>query len=83
MFSGLDRQRIAIRETAIHLRLGGSGPPVLLIHGYPQTHVTWHKVAPQLAQYFTVVVPDRRGYGDSAAREPDDQHRAYSSAAQH
>ena len=81
MFAGFERQRIPTRETEIHLRIGGSGPPVLLIHGYPQTHVTWHKVAPQLAQHFTVVVPDLRGYGDSAAPVPDDQHRAYSKRA--
>jgi haloacetate dehalogenase len=45
---------------------GGSGPPLLLLHGYPQTHVMWRKVAPRLAEHFTVVVPDLRGYGDSS-----------------
>jgi haloacetate dehalogenase len=81
MFPGFARQRIPTRDTEIHLRIGGSGPPVLLIHGYPQTHVTWHKVAPQLAESFTVVVPDLRGYGDSAAPEPDPQHVVYSKRA--
>lgn len=78
MFDGFERRRIATRETEIHLRIGGTGSPVLLVHGYPQTHVTWHKVAPILAEHFTVVVPDLRGYGDSAAPEPDAEHRAYS-----
>lgn len=81
MFEGFESRHIPTRETTIHLKIGGSGPPVLLVHGYPQTHVTWHKVAPVLAQHFTVVVPDLRGYGDSAAPEPDDEHRAYSKRA--
>jgi haloacetate dehalogenase len=50
----------------IHLEIGGSGPPLLLLHGYPQTHVMWHRVAPSLARDFTVIAPDLRGYGDSA-----------------
>jgi haloacetate dehalogenase len=81
MFPGFARQRLPTRDTDIHLRLGGAGPPLLLIHGYPQTHVAWHKVAPHLAESFTVVVPDLRGYGDSAAPEPDPQHVAYSKRA--
>ena len=81
MFPGFARQCIPTRDTDIHLRLGGSGPPVLLIHGYPQTHVAWHKVVPHLAESFTVVVPDLRGYGDSAAPEPDPHRVAYSKRA--
>lgn len=49
----------------IHCRIGGEGPPLLLLHGHPQTHVIWHKVADQLAENFTVVAADLRGYGDS------------------
>jgi haloacetate dehalogenase len=81
MFPGFARQHIPTRATEIHLRLGGSGPPVLLLHGYPQTHVAWHKVAPHLAESFTVVVPDLRGYGDSAAPAPDAHHVVYSKRA--
>jgi haloacetate dehalogenase len=57
----------------------GDGPPVLLLHGYPETHVTWHKVAPRLAERFSVYVPDLRGYGDSSRPTTDgDRHLNYS-----
>lgn len=65
MFEGFETKRIDVGGVGIHLRQGGSGPPLLLLHGYPQTHVEWHKVAPSLAEHFTVVCPDLRGYGDS------------------
>ena len=65
MFEGFARDRLAGNGVAIHVVHGGSGPPVLLLHGYPQTHVEWHKVAPTLAERYTVVAPDLRGYGDS------------------
>ena len=65
MFNGFTRTRIDADGTSIHLVHGGKGPPLLLLHGYPQTHVMWHKVAPLLAPHFTVVAPDLRGYGDS------------------
>ena len=65
MFDGFIRERIETSETVINLVRGGSGPPVLLLHGYPQTHVMWHRVAPLLAGRYTVVAPDLRGYGDS------------------
>lgn len=65
MFEGFETKRIDVGGVGIHLRQGGSGPPLLLLHGYPQTHVEWHKVAPGLAERFTVVCPDLRGYGDS------------------
>ena len=60
---------------------GGSGPPILLLHGYPQSHVMWHEVAPVLAQHFTVVAPDLRGYGDSAKPEAGADHAGYSKRA--
>ena len=65
MFEGFTRTRIDVSGVGINLRYAGSGPPVLLLHGYPQTHVEWHKMAPELARHYTVVVPDLRGYGDS------------------
>ena len=65
MFEGFERRRVPTSETEINLRIGGSGPPLLLLHGYPQTHVMWHKVASGLAERFTVVAADLRGYGDS------------------
>src|SRR5215217_4399210 len=64
-------------ETAgarIHHATGGSGPPLLLLHGHPQTHLTWHKIAPRLAERFTVVAPDLRGYGDSEKLEGGERH---------
>ena len=65
----------------VHLRTGGRGPPLLLLHGYPQTHVLWHKVAPILADHFTIVAADLRGYGDSAKPEGGGDHSAYSKRA--
>jgi len=54
--------------------IGGTGAPLLLLHGHPQTHATWRKIAPELAKYFTVIAPDLRGYGDSSKPESDVQH---------
>ncbi|WP_374593527.1 alpha/beta fold hydrolase [Sphingosinicella sp.] len=61
--------------------VGGEGPPLLLLHGHPQTHLTWHKVAPELAKRFTVVATDLRGYGDSEKLPGDPEHRNYSKRA--
>ncbi|MGK2964800.1 MAG: alpha/beta fold hydrolase [Tepidiformaceae bacterium] len=66
MFDGFAWRTIRTSGASINLRVGGSGPPVLLVHGYPQSHVMWHAVAPLLAEHFTVVTPDLRGYGDSS-----------------
>ena len=65
MFDGFTKARITANGISINLVHGGGGPPLLLLHGYPQTHVEWHKVAPRLAEHYTVVAPDLRGYGDS------------------
>src|SRR5688572_20773571 len=78
MFEGFESRRLEGRGAEIFLRIGGSGAPVLLLHGYPQTHATWHRVAPSLASRFTVVCPDLRGYGDSSAPPSDATHASYS-----
>ena len=64
-FDGFTLTKIRVRDGDMRVRHGGSGPPLLLLHGNPQTHAMWHKVAPVLAQRFTVVCPDLRGYGGS------------------
>ena len=66
MFEGFTEQRITTSGAEIHALVGGDGPPLALLHGYPQTHVMWHRVAPRLAEAFTVVAPDLRGYGRSS-----------------
>jgi haloacetate dehalogenase len=62
----------------LHVRTAGRGAPLLLLHGHPQSHAMWHRVAPALAQRFTVVMMDLRGYGDSGRPQADDTHAAYS-----
>jgi haloacetate dehalogenase len=78
MFEGFTRKQIKTQETRINLVQGGSGNPILLLHGYPETHVCWHRVAPSLAERFTVVCPDLRGFGDSEKPPSDPEHLAYS-----
>ena len=78
LFPGFRQRRVPTREAEIHAVVGGDGPPVLLLHGYPQTHACWHRIAPALATRFTVVCPDLRGYGDSGRPASDPAHRAYS-----
>lgn len=68
-------------EAEIYLRYGGQGPPLLLLHGHPQTHMMWHELAPKLAEEYTVVMPDLRGYGDSSKPESADDHSTYSKRA--
>src|ERR687893_1286027 len=81
MFDGFQEERVRTREAEINLVRGGDGPPVLLLHGYPQTHAMWHAVAPQLAEQFTVVAADLRGYGDSSKPPGGENHAAYSKRA--
>ncbi|HEY0935183.1 MAG TPA: alpha/beta fold hydrolase, partial [Trebonia sp.] len=61
MFEGFTLRRVDVGPAELRVRYGGTGPALLLLHGHPRTHVTWHKVAPALAQRFTVVCPDLRG----------------------
>lgn len=67
MFEGFESRGVDTGEVVLHCRSGGTGPPLLLVHGYPQSHVMWHKVAPALAEHFSVVAADMRGYGASDA----------------
>lgn len=78
MFEQFQRDECEVNGVRIAYRKGGSGPPLLLLHGYPQTHVMWHRVADQLAEHFTVVAADLRGYGDSSKPEGGADHVAYS-----
>jgi haloacetate dehalogenase len=81
LLAGFGEQRVEVGEANLFLRIGGSGPPLLMLHGYPQTHLAWHRVAPLLARQFTVILPDLRGYGQSRGPTPDDAHRHYSKRA--
>ena len=81
MFEGFAKATNTSSGVTIHYVKGGSGPPLLLLHGYPQSHVMWHKVAPQLAERFTVVVSDLRGYGDSSKPATTDDQTPYSKRA--
>lgn len=66
LFEGMREIDVEVGEVRLHARVGGSGPPLLLLHGHPQTHAMWHRVAPALAERFSLVAPDLRGYGDSS-----------------
>ena len=84
-FPGFERFEVAVEHahggTTLHGVRGGAGPPVLLLHGYPQTHVIWHRAAPALAERFTVVAPDLRGYGASGKPPSAPDHASYSKRA--
>jgi haloacetate dehalogenase len=78
LFAGFTQARRTANGITLNLRHGGAGPPLLLLHGFPQTHAIWHKVAPQLAERFTLVMPDLRGYGDSDKPVSSADHAPYS-----
>jgi haloacetate dehalogenase len=81
LFPGFASRRIPVTGAEIHCVIGGSGPPLLLLHGYPQTHAMWHRIAPALAERHTVVCSDLRGYGDSAKPDGGERHVNYSKRA--
>ena len=76
-FEGFTLEHIEVPGGRLRLRRGGSGPPLLLLHGNPQTHAMWHAVAPTLARDFTVICPDLRGYGGSFKPPPTADHAPY------
>lgn len=78
MFEGFREFRVAAADAEIVVLAGGEGPPLLLLHGFPQNRVMWHLVAPRLVPGFSLVIPDLRGYGDSIGPAPDVHHRNYS-----
>src|SRR2546428_1767235 len=81
LFPGFKTAKIKTSGATINLVSGGSGSPVLLMHGDPETHVLWHKIAPKLAEKFSVVAADLRGYGDSSKPQGGDKHENYSKSA--
>lgn len=80
-FDGFQLEQVAVGAGSIRLRHGGSGPPLLLLHGNPQTHAMWHKVAPVLARRYTVICPDLRGYGGSLKPPVTADHAPYAKRA--
>jgi haloacetate dehalogenase len=81
VFDGFALEHIDVGEVVLRVRHGGNGSPLLLLHGHPRTHVTWHRVAPLLADVHTVVCPDLRGYGESSKPPTTDDHEPYSKRA--
>ncbi|KZB85025.1 alpha/beta fold hydrolase [Amycolatopsis regifaucium] len=81
MFEGFELENVDVGEATLRVRHGGSGPPLVLLHGHPRTHTTWYDVAPRLADAFTVVCPDLPGYGQSSKLETTDDHSAHSKRA--
>ena len=81
LFPGFTTRRVRTTGAEIHCEVGGAGPPLLLLHGYPQTHAMWHRIAPALARSYTVVCADLRGYGDSGKPASDAAHAPYAKRA--
>jgi haloacetate dehalogenase len=81
LLAGFTDERVRVADVVLRVRRRGGGPPVLLLHGYPQTLAMWHRVAPALAERFTVVLADLRGYGDSDKPPSTPDHAPYSKRA--
>lgn len=81
MFLNFKKNITEVDGAAINYVINGSGPPLLLLHGYPQTHIIWHKIAPELAKKYTVIASDLRGYGNSSKPVTTETHRPYSKRA--
>ena len=78
MFKGFREKYVQVNKGKLFCRIGGDGTPLLLLHGYPQTHVMWYKTAPELAKNFTIIAADLRGYGSSMVLPSDPNHTTYS-----
>jgi haloacetate dehalogenase len=81
MFEGFILDHVAVSNAVLRVRYGGNGSPVLLLHGHPRTHTTWHKVAPLLAENYSVICPDLRGFGESSKPADTDDHSGSSKRA--
>jgi haloacetate dehalogenase len=81
MFEGFALEHIDVGDATLRVRYGGSGPPIVLLHGHPRTHLTWHRVADELARTHTVVCPDLRGYGKSSKPPDGEDYAGYSQRA--
>lgn len=81
MFSGFEAKTLQVEDTSIFVRVGGTGPPLLLLHGFPETHLMWRDIAAELAPRFTVVAADLRGYGQSGCPASSADHAPYSKRA--
>jgi haloacetate dehalogenase len=81
LFAGFDSRRVRTERGEVFARVGGTGPAILLLHGYPQTHVMWHAAAPLLADRFTLVVADLPGYGASFRPVPAPDHAPHAKRA--
>jgi haloacetate dehalogenase len=81
LFPGYINQSIDTGSGRIFARIGGNGPPLLLLHGFSETHVMWHRVAPRLADKFTLIIADLPGYGASDIPESDNEHTPYTKRA--
>lgn len=76
--TGFNQEFVPVGDISLSVHRGGSGPALILLHGYPQNHMCWEKVAPELAKHFDCIIPDLRGYGDSDAPPDKDDHSTYS-----
>lgn len=81
MFDGFEERYVQTGNVTLRVRSGGGGPPILLLHGHPQTSAIWHLIAPRLVERFTVVAPDIRGYGASSKPDTTPDHEPYSKRA--
>ena len=77
MFDGFETRLVNLESTTIFAKIGGSGPPLLLLHGFPETHLMWRDIAPALSEQFSVVCADLRGYGQSGTPPSEPDHRPY------
>jgi haloacetate dehalogenase len=81
MFDGFQSATATLSTTTAFYRVGGSGPPLVLLHGFPETHLMWRDVAPLLARHHTIICPDLRGYGQSGCPASAEDHAPYSKRA--